>query len=361
MSSFRNLYIHIPFCRSKCDYCAFYSEAGREDLIAAYLCRLKEDIVAADLPDAIDTVYIGGGTPTLLSPQMLRELIPILPQAEERTIEANPETLNPEKISILADNFSRISLGVQSFDPQLRHILGRDCSQNAIENALKLIDHAQFRHWNIDLIYGIGTQTLSAWEWELEQAMNWPIDHLSCYALTREENTRLAPDAQTLDHEEREADMAELTREVIHRRLTQYEISNYACPGGECRHNLNVWHGKRYLGIGAAAASFDGKDRWNQAADIEAYINNCSAEIDILAPGERAREVFAVNLRTVEGWNSSSWREAELAVSIDWTQMVEKIAIIAEKYPGLIDYGADFIRLTQRGRDFWDIIAGELI
>ena len=211
------------------------------------------------------------------------------------------------------------------------------------------------------MIYGIGTQTLSAWEWELEQAMNWPIDHLSCYALTREENTRLAPEAQTLEHEEREADMAELTREVIHRRLTQYEISNYACPGGECRHNLNVWHGKRYLGIGAAAASFDGKDRWNQAADIEAYINNCSAEIDILAPGERAREVFAVNLRTVEGWNSSSWREAELAVSIDWTQMVEKIAIIAEKYPGLIDYGADFIRLTQRGRDFWDIIAGELI
>lgn len=361
MSSFRNLYIHIPFCRSKCGYCAFYSEAGREDLISAYLGRLKEDIAAAELSGAIDTVYVGGGTPTLLSPLLLRELIAILPQAEERTIEANPETLNPEKISILADNFSRISLGIQSFDPRLRRILGRDCSQNAIENALKLIDHAQFSHWNIDLIYGIGAQQLPAWERELKQAMSWPIDHLSCYALTREENTILAPEAQTLDHEEREADMAELTREFVERRLKQYEISNYACSGGECRHNLNVWRGKRYLGIGAAAASFDGKDRWNQPADIEEYINHGSAELDTLAPDERAREVFAVNLRTVEGWSSSSWREAELAISIDWAKMVEKIAIIAEKYPGLIDYDADFIRLTPRGRDFWDIIAGELI
>lgn len=111
-SSFRNLYIHIPFCRSKCDYCAFYSEAGKKEFIPAYISRLKEDITAANFAKEIDTVYIGGGTPTLFSLEALKNLTAMLPQAKERTIEANPETLDYEKVSLLADNFSRISLGI---------------------------------------------------------------------------------------------------------------------------------------------------------------------------------------------------------------------------------------------------------
>lgn len=360
-SSFRNLYIHIPFCRSKCDYCAFYSEAGKKEFIPAYISRLKEDITAANFAKEIDTVYIGGGTPTLFSLEALKNLTAMLPQAKERTIEANPETLDYEKVSLLADNFSRISLGIQSFNPDLRRILGRDCSQKAIEQALNLIEKAHFHHWNIDLIYGIGNQTLNDWEWELKQALNYPVDHLSCYALTREENTRLAPEAQTVDHEEREADMAELTRKIVQPHLRQYEISNYALPGGECRHNLNVWGGRCYLGIGAAAASFDGKNRWTQVAGIDSYLKHAPAEIDILPPEARSREVFAVNLRTVDGWSAESWGDTELAFHIDWADMVGMIAPIAEKYPGLIEYDKNFVRLTPRGRDFWDVIAGELI
>lgn len=361
MSIFRNLYIHIPFCRAKCDYCAFYSEPGREEMIAAYINRLREDIIKAELPEKIDSVYIGGGTPTLLPSAMLQRIIEILPEAEERSIEANPETINESNIELLAENFSRISLGIQSFDPDLRNILGRKCSQNSIERALGMIAQAGFKHWNIDLIYGIGRQSLKAWQWELEQALSVPVDHLSCYALTREENSILAENAQCPDHEEREADMAELTRDILKGRMRQYEISNYSTDNGRCLHNLNVWRGRRYLGIGAAAASFDGNIRWTQVADIDGYIRRQAPEKDILPPFQRAKEVFAVNLRTVDGWTEQSWNEAELTEHFPWEDMVKLSAEVAELYPGLIEYDRHYVKLNQRGRDFWDAIAAEFM
>lgn len=361
MTLFRNLYIHIPFCRRKCDYCAFYSEPGRSELFDIYLERLKEDIAAAGMPEKIDTVYVGGGTPTILSPGRLQRLADILPEAGERSIEANPETLDGEKVTVLAENFSRISLGIQSFDPEKRRILGRECSQYAIEKAIDMIAQAQFRHWNIDLIYGIGAQSSDEWRRELETAVALPIDHLSCYALTREENCALDQNAQTQDHEEREADMAELTRCFIDGRFRQYEISNYAANGAECQHNLNVWRGKRYLGIGAAAASFDGHNRWTQIADIDSYLKHLPPEIDCLPPLARAREVFAFNLRTVDGWTGELWKTTDLEPAVDWSIMVELSASIASRFPGMIEYNDRVVRLTQMGRDFWDMIAAEII
>ena len=359
--SFRNLYVHIPFCRSKCGYCAFYSEPGREELIDAYLTKLGEEIERAELDDRLDTVYVGGGTPTLLSTAQLERLTSLLPAAEERSIEANPETIDKAKAMFLSGEFSRISLGVQSFDAKKRHLLGRCCSDKAIHEALELISLAPFRHRNIDLIYGAGEESVREWERELETALGYPIDHLSCYALTHEENTALDPAAQLVGHEEREADMAELTRAMTANCLPRYEISNYAKPGRECRHNMNVWNGLPYLGVGAASSSFDGLKRWSGVESITSYLEGAPRMVDELAPRERAFEVFAINLRTVKGWSRSEWERTLVAQTLSWQELQKQAEQLKTAFPDCINHSETTISLTERGLDFWDTIALELM
>ena len=359
--SFRNLYIHIPFCRSKCGYCAFYSEPEREELIDAYLAKLAEDINSAELADRLDTVYVGGGTPTLLSLAQLERLSSLLPPADERSIEANPETIDKAKAMFLSGEFSRISLGVQSFDSKKRHLLGRSCSDKAIHEALELISLAPFRHRNIDLIYGAGKESTAEWARELETALDYPIDHLSCYALTREENSALNPAAQLSGHEEREADMAALTHEMTVGRLPRYEISNYSMPGCECKHNVNVWRGLPYLGLGAAAVSFDGFTRWNHPESIVGYLNGTPPEVDELAPRDRALEVFAVNLRTIKGWNAEAWSSTAASQAVSWRELLVLAEQLTTAFPDCLICGDSNIRLTARGLDFWDTIAMDLL
>ncbi len=362
MAEYRNLYIHLPFCRSKCDYCAFYSQTGQEAQINGYLARLKQELDQLDLPLPLKTVYVGGGTPTLLNEEQLRFLSAMLPAADERSIESNPETLTPEKVAILADSFSRISMGVQSFSAEKRRILGRHCTDKAIFSALELLSSAHFKHRNIDLIYGIGGQTALEWQADLQQALQFPIDHLSCYALTLEENHRLQPNAQLSDHVEREADMAELTAAYLAaHQFKQYEISNYAKPDGECQHNLNVWHGEAYLGLGAAAASFNGQLRFTQVADLNAYLNHTPPELDQLPTAERVNEVFVMNLRTIQGWSPQLWQQTALPEKPAWQTMLNKVQSHAENYPECWHITPERIALSTYGLSFWDNIAVELL
>ncbi len=358
-----NYYIHVPFCRNKCGYCAFYSEPAPAPFqITAYLRELERRMPEAAEPPK--TIYIGGGTPTLLSCRELERLFVLLrqrlhPDADcEISMEANPETLSPEKLGIIRSFVSRFSVGIQSFHPELRGTLGRDCTQHALEQSLEWISQARFPHWNCDLIYAIPGQTREMWIADLQRTATLGADHISCYNLTREEGARLAASWQI--SEEDGTEWWQLTGELLKDYgINRYEISNYSFPGAECRHNCNVWRGGRLCGIGPAAASFDGTKRFTEPPSLAEWLTGTPPEIDSISVEERLNEIFAVNLRTVSGWTPESWRRVPHADP--WEMRLGKMAEIRRHFPPeWIAISPERITLSKPGLLFWDSIA-ELI
>lgn len=366
---FENVYIHIPFCSRKCDYCSFFSVPNPgKNLVDAYLNRLEEDLADANLSIPVKTIYLGGGTPSLLSCAqlerfyaMIRKYVPLLPSAEI-SMECNPETLSPEKGEIILDFVNRLSIGVQSFNHKLRSKLGRQSKDSDIETALNSLRGRRIKEFNIDLIYGIPGQSLKEWEHDLETAAAHDISHISCYCLTIEEGTALATafNGENLVDDETAAEMWSLTGAFLEsRNIRRYEISNYAKPGSECAHNINVWYGQPYLGLGPASTSFDGRDRWTQPSSLEKWLEGHAPEMDIIDPEYRMAEIFIIGLRTVEGWNHNRWKDVYLqkTMYVNWSIMLERAFRVKELHPDLINVSEDNIRLTEKGLLFWNTAA----
>ena len=360
-----NYYIHVPFCRSKCGYCAFYSEVCRdEQLIERYLEKLISDMSFKPLPRA-HTVYIGGGTPTLLSAAQLSRLFEAvnkylapLPDCEI-SIESNPETLTSEKIAVLKQHITRISLGVQSFDSSLRATLGRNCSGDALKNAVTLIQHSAFEHFNCDLIYAVPGGSMAQWIKDLDMVVSCGVDHVSCYNLTCEEQSLLGGTFIIDDDMAKEMyDVAQARLETV--GILRYEISNYARIGAECRHNVNVWKGEKLISFGPAAAGFDGVSRMINVEDISGWLADEAPEKDMLSAEARCREIFAVNLRTVNGWNKTMWDKS--CFSVPWMEMHKIFTSAMESVPKefyIIDKQS--IRLSPEGLLYWNDIAERVI
>ena len=364
-SNWQNLYIHIPFCVSKCGYCAFYSETQsslnrRHQYLDALLERLRKYRFSAPLA----SVYIGGGTPNFLTVPELEKLFTgicsIVPLADDCEIscELNPECLTADKLALLKNFATRLSLGVQSFDAEVRRILMRQCSQARLLETLSMLQKEWTGHFNIDLIYGVSSVPWQVFENDLQTALSYGVDHLSCYALTAEENSRLglqSPLAADRDAAEWWLRIGEFLQAYdIHR----YEISNYARENCCCQHNVNVWLGGTLLGIGAGAAGFDGKDRYTEIADIDAFIAGEGAEIDRISPILRMLEIFAVNLRTSRGWMKSDW---EKLYSGSWHYLHELCAGQAGAEPEKWIVERDHIALSKQGLLFWDDVAMEIL
>ena len=361
-----NCYIHLPFCRSKCGYCAFYSEVGAAPAtVRAYLDKLECDLAEADLRGRCRTIYLGGGTPTLLTVSELERLFSVIearifPDAEcEISIEANPETLDGEKVAFLRGHVTRISLGVQSFDADLRKRLGRNSSDEAIARALELIRNAEFPHWNIDLIYAVPGGDLESWQSDLRRAADAGVDHLSCYSLTPEEGSRLGPFLAVDDS--LACDMYDAIPEVLAPYgIRRYEISNYAKVGTECRHNVNVWRGETLAGFGPSAAGFDGTDRKSEVSDLGAWLAGTPVEVDRIPRDARLAEIFAVNLRTVAGWTPELWARVPHADS--WERRVALAEKSAENMPKKWwKISRDCIKLSAEGLCFWNTVAEALL
>lgn len=359
----KNLYIHIPFCKRKCDYCAFYSEtvcsaAQRSDYIDCIGKRLE----TVDTHN-FETIYIGGGTPTLLEFDELEKFLKILHKyvavnnLKEFSVESNPETLTMDKIMLLQDyGVSRLSMGVQSFFEKHRLTLGRYTAQNAIENAVKLLQSKPFKHFNIDLIYGIPFQTFADFSADLKRVYEAGCDHFSAYNLTVEEQTALAGEGIEID-EEAACCMYEAAGNF--KPYSRYEISNYALnENSQCLHNKNVWQGETLLGIGPSAASFDGIDRRIEIDDFEKFMHGEPPEDDIISAEERQNEIFFVNLRTVRGWTKSEW---EKKFPLSWNIMLQKVENIAKLYDDCFVIYDDIIRLSDKGLLFWNEIASEFL
>ena len=358
-----NYYIHVPFCASKCGYCVFYSRsAPAEELLERYLEKLFSQLVL--VKEKAETIYIGGGTPTFLDDGRLERLLEKVYQhlVDSRTleisIEANPETLTPSKVALLRRYVTRISTGVQSFFPETREILGRKCDEKQLKTALDLIAGAGFPHWNCDLIYAVPGRTAADWEREFDRLALYPVDHVSCYNLTPEEGAALY--GKLVPEEDISTHLEEITRERLEALgIRQYEVSNYAGNGCVCRHNVNVWRGGFLTGLGPSAAGFDGKDRVIEVSSLSRWLAGEKPEIDRISPRKRLNEIFAVNLRTVEGWTPRYWQLVPGAD--DWSRRLECAGRTEKIYPGCFEIAADRIQLSRKGLSFWDTIAEELL
>jgi len=362
------LYIHFPFCRRKCLYCDFHSAAGREAWMGPYidaLCAEARRISPALKGVAIDTVYMGGGTPTLFPPEAISQVLTacrdsfcILPKAEI-SIEANPATVDMSSLSGLREiGVNRLSIGAQSFSDSLLETLGRVHQSKDIYNAVRGAAEAGFNNISIDLIYGIPGQTLADWEDTLRESLTLPITHISAYALKIEEGTPFYTQYQsgelTLPGDEIELAMQDAAIDRLAQAgLARYEVSNYARPGYACRHNLHYWRYDEYPALGSGACGRLGPARYTGTHDIAAYIQLSKAglpafsEKEVLSPEIQIREAIMMGLRLTEGIKYGDFRER---FGVDLKERYEDaIRGLCDSGLGISDEGG--FRLTKRGMD----------
>lgn len=342
------IYIHIPFCRSRCIYCGFYSTTfleQRQRYVDA-VCREMEirgtgRLISGQGPDQlppppISTIYLGGGTPSQLTAEQLQQLfnainrtyiynkvysltsqpIPLTSEIEV-TIEVNPDDISSEFAAFLSQfPVNRVSMGIQTFDDQRLRFLHRRHTASQAINAVKTLRDAGFQNISIDLMYGFPGETLTDWEADIDAALALNVEHLSAYCLMIEEDTPLYQ-LRMKNEELRDAfadeELERQMYELLIGKLTaagyeHYEISNFAKKGFRSRHNSSYWNGTPYIGLGAAAHSFDGRSRsWN-VADINAYIEGIEKgerlfEEEVLDDDTRYNDTITVALRTKEGIN----------------------------------------------------------
>jgi len=361
----RNLYIHVPFCAGKCDYCAFYSEPAPDAaLIRQWLDRILFQLEEnASCLKNVETVYFGGGTPSLLPDDVLKRLFAavreVVPNAIEVSIEANPFTTTPEKAAVLTSFANRVTLGIQSFEPALLEAIGRrEHTGPGPEEAVRNLRQAGLHNLGIDLMYALPGETPDLWRRDLENALELNPEHISAYSVTPEPGTPFAGRVEGKPEDDALSEaMWEQAGTVLGAAgLPRYEISNYARPRFESRHNSNVWHGQTYLGLGPAACSFDGNDRWTQVSDLRAWLDGAPPDVDRIPRRARLGEILMMGLRTVRGWTR---QEFEAATGCDWDVFSAQLNELAER--GLVTFTADTITPTERGLAFWNDIAETLV
>jgi oxygen-independent coproporphyrinogen-3 oxidase len=318
------IYLHIPFCKTKCLYCSFNSHAGRDAEIAGYLEALNSHIRRmADHPwcrsHSFFSLYIGGGTPTICDASLLNQLITNCLAAfsfcpePEITVESNPNTLSSAKLEALrAAGVNRLSIGVQSFSPARLRCLGRSHTAEDALRALAMARDAGFSNINIDLMYALPGQTADVWHQTLEQAISLAPEHFSLYELMVEEKTPLAAlvaDGQyQLPTEDQVADMEDVTIGLLASRgYERYEISNYARPGFTCRHNINYWQNRSWLGLGAGAVGSLSGTKVTNVADPLDYVRRMTrnqepySSMECLCRPAHFRETMIMGLRMLAG------------------------------------------------------------
>ena len=322
------LYLHIPFCRSKCDYCDFYSLAGREDRMDDYqkalLCHVAESGAVAK-QNPVDSIYIGGGTPTWYGEKRLLELLRAvkrhftIAKDVEVTLEANPDSVDEKMLRHLRRaGVNRISMGMQSGCDQELRAIHRPHTYQQVVDGVSAARKAKISRVNLDLIYGLPGQTEESWHDTVEKALSLQPDHLSCYGLTVEEGTplaqRVARGEQLPDEDQQAALYLWTVQRLAQAGYQQYEISNFAKQGCVSRHNLKYWMGRPYMGVGAAAHSDFGGRRYSFVSDLDTYIQGILNggevvdESEHITRRERGSEYLMLRLRTVHGIDEWEYR-----------------------------------------------------
>jgi oxygen-independent coproporphyrinogen-3 oxidase len=312
---------------------------------------------------SVKTIFVGGGTPSALSVSELEQLLAMILENVgsgfvEWTMESNPESLSPAKIALMHKfGVNRVSMGVQSFNEVTRKNIGRIGSVLMVDKAVFELNRVGITNINFDLIFGSKGQTAEMWLADLEQACSYPITHLSTYSLSIEVGSALEKEAMEVD-DDLAVDFMQLTCQTLERKgFKRYEISNFSKTGYCCLHNDGIWHGETYLGLGPAAASYDGRDRWQEVGEVLKWLAGENAEKDCVSLLERAREVFVIGLRTIDGWSLDDF-EKKTGVSLSELYSTE-VNDLVEK--GFLIMENDRIYSSPRGLLYADYIAVDLI
>ncbi|MDD3276834.1 MAG: radical SAM family heme chaperone HemW [Kiritimatiellales bacterium] len=350
------LYVHIPFCVRKCSYCAFYSVVSRDWKKQEQFFQTLEKELNNLPPDfAPETIFIGGGTPTAPSFQCLEKFFPMFGKFSpaEFSVEVNPGTVDQHKLDLLKKNgVNRLSIGVQSFDFQCLETLGRIHSAEQAEEAFRLARAAGFEKISVDLMFGVPGQTMAMLDSDLDRALALGPEHIAIYNLMYEEGTPMEARLDRLD-EGLERDMYDRIRARLKAAgFVHYEISNFARPGFECRHNLLYWSGGEYFGCGPAAHSHWKGVRWANVADLDDYCANGPRREfeETLDPEAKERETLVMGLRQLAGVEVSSKVWKNLAESF---QTLEKA--------GLLVINGRHVRLSEEALFVSDAVFAELV
>ena len=372
------IYVHIPFCQAKCSYCGFVSQVGNEKMQQEYVAALCREITAAGgdfSAFSVDSLFFGGGTPTVLSTDALALILQTirgnfrLSDDAEISIEANPGTVTAESLATLRrQGFNRLSLGVQSFDDKVLAMIGRVHRAEEAESAFRLARQAGFANIGLDLIYGLPQQTLTNWQATLERAIALNPDHLSAYGLKLEDGTPLdvavADGSLPLPSEEDEEAMYDVLNEFLPLHGYQrYEIANYAKPGRQCRHNRKYWRSLPFRGFGLAAHSFDGTQRFANTADLGEYIERSQAGLGVETVRESLDEAVVIGeyvftaLRLTEGMRFDEFQQR---FGQDFRQLFAEPLARLNKM-GLLEKTEQAVFLTPRGMKFGNQVFGEFL
>lgn len=377
-----SLYIHVPFCLHKCGYCDFYSLVDTEDRQSAFVERLGRELAAwAPWAGPIRTIFVGGGTPTLLRPELWVAMLAAVRGSFdlcgrhgeiEFTVECNPETASPELFEVLATGgVNRLSIGAQSFRPHLLHTLERWHHPENVARAISMARAAGIRRCSIDLIFGIPGQTLDLWSQDLKFALDLGLDHISCYALTYEPGTamsaRLARRELTRADEDLEADMYEFTLEACRSAgLDRYEVSNFARQGQECRHNLAYWRQEQWIAAGPSASGHLAGYRWKNLPRLGDYLSRSEAgfprvvDVEPPDPARALAERLMSAVRLREGVPRQSVMEAAERLGHEVASRIQAVAQRAIEHGDLREVG-DYWMPTDRGILLADRIGSEFI
>jgi oxygen-independent coproporphyrinogen III oxidase len=352
-----HLYIHLPFCAHRCGYCDFVTAVGREDQHAAYVDALLRELdeERRHLGDGVDTIFLGGGTPTFTALPELVRLLNQLPPAREVTVEANPETVTPEVArSLRAAGVTRVSLGAQTFQPHLLATLERGATPQDVKRAFAHLRDAGFDNVSLDLIYGIPGQTPAHLAADLAQALALGPEHISAYELEAKPGTRF-----TIAHGaelERQAERMEDYFERVVATLTEagyrwYETANFCRDGKRAEHNLGYWLGHDYLGIGVGAVSTLGLERRRNTPKLARYLRGeYDRELELLDDETRARERVMLGLRLDEPLPLAGVRHA-----------LDPAGLARVAQLGLAEHDDETLALTPRGRFLGGAVTAELL
>ncbi len=357
----KNVYIHIPFCKSKCKYCSFVSFPALE-LKEKYLQALETEIATRYKGEKLNTVYFGGGTPSILAPAEFQKLIDLfnIDKNTEITAELNPETITLEYLEQLKNvGINRLSFGCQTFDNEILKLIGRRHNAKDVENAVSYAQQAGFTNISLDFIYGLPEQTVDGFKKDLQHAVSLDVQHISLYGLKIDENCYFFKNPpKNLPDEDIQADMYLIAIKTL-KDFEHYEISNFSKKGFNSRHNINYWNNNSYYGFGVASHGYENGIRYFNTSDLNEYINNPTVHKSEhkLTKQEQLEEEIFLGFRKIEGINIEKINQK---FDIDF---LKKYAVTLNKYLSykyLSETNAGF-KLTTDGILVSNIILSEFL
>lgn len=326
----KSAYIHIPFCNNICSYCDFCKLLYNKNFVKKYLDALEKEITNNYKNEILDTIYVGGGTPSSLSVSELNKLFSIikifkLSKEYEFTFEVNIEDITEEKLEILKENkVNRLSIGIESFNNKYLKYLGRNYTSDIINEKVELAKK-YFDNINVDLMYALKNESLDDLEEDIEKILKLDIKHISCYSLIIEKNTKLYIDNTKYISDDLDSDMYDLIDKKLENKYHRYEVSNYSITSYESRHNLTYWKNNEYYGFGLGAAGYIDNIRYTNTRNLSKYISGSyERQEEVLTKEDKIKYEFILGLRLTSGINKDNFNK-KYGININEIEVIKEL------------------------------------